>query len=71
MTDTYEKCSCGSRQKSKCVRESGTGSGKMCLKDFKVERQEALAKPNTISVEDAFDYMFDKYQNALEELSGK
>ena len=32
MTDTYEKCSCGSRQKSKCVRESGYNTGKMCLK---------------------------------------
>lgn len=32
MTDTYEKCSCGARQKSKCVKESGMGSGKMCLK---------------------------------------
>lgn len=34
MTDThtYEKCSCGARQKSKCVKESGLGSGKMCLK---------------------------------------
>lgn len=27
-----EMCSCGARQKSKCVKESGLGSGKMCLK---------------------------------------
>lgn len=32
MTDTYEKCSCGARQKSKCVKESDSGYGKMCLK---------------------------------------
>lgn len=32
MTDTYEKCSCGARQKSKCVKENGLGGGKMCLK---------------------------------------
>ncbi len=36
MTDTHEKCSCGSRQKSKCVKEStsinGARYGKMCLK---------------------------------------
>lgn len=32
MTDTYEKCSCGSRQKSKCVKENGLGDGKVCLK---------------------------------------
>lgn len=35
MTDT-EHCSCGSRQKSKCVKEStsinGVRYGKMCLK---------------------------------------
>lgn len=28
-----ERCSCGSRQKSKCVKESGLGSGKMCLRE--------------------------------------
>jgi len=35
MTDTYEKCSCGARQKSKCVKESDSGYGKMCVKEFK------------------------------------
>lgn len=30
-----QKCSCGSRQKSKCVKESGYNSGKMCVKEFK------------------------------------
>lgn len=32
MTDTYEKCSCGARDKSKCSKENGLDSGKMCLK---------------------------------------
>ena len=77
MTDTYEKCSCGDcpkgtpRQKSKCVKESKSGHGKMCLKELKAERQEALTKPNDVSIEDAFDYMFNKYEHVLEELSGK
>lgn len=31
MTD---KCSCGARDKSKCSKENGLESGKMCLKDF-------------------------------------
>lgn len=35
MTETYEKCSCGARQKYKCVKENGMGSGKMCVKEFK------------------------------------
>lgn len=38
MTDTYEKCSCGSRQKSKCVKESDSGFGKMCLRELKAEQ---------------------------------
>lgn len=28
-----EMCSCGSRQKHKCVKESESGYGKMCLKE--------------------------------------
>lgn len=40
MTDTYEKCSCGARQKSKCVKESGMGCGKMCLKELKEEKKD-------------------------------
>lgn len=31
MTDNCERCSCGARYKSKCVEESASGSGKMCL----------------------------------------
>ncbi len=30
-----ERCSCGARQKNKCIRESGTGYGKMCCKQEK------------------------------------
>lgn len=29
---SLEMCSCGSRQKHKCVKESESGYGKMCLK---------------------------------------
>lgn len=28
-----EMCSCGARQKSKCVKENGMNSGKMCLRE--------------------------------------
>lgn len=34
MTDTDERCSCGARYKYKCVKESTSGYGKMCLKDL-------------------------------------
>lgn len=34
MTDTYERCSCGARYKSKCVKESTSGYGKMCIKEL-------------------------------------
>lgn len=37
MTDNYERCSCGARYKSKCVKESGSGYGKMCVKEYKSE----------------------------------
>lgn len=33
MTNTYERCSCGARDRAKCSKESLTGSGKMCLKE--------------------------------------
>lgn len=29
---TSDKCSCGARDKAKCSKENGLGSGKMCLK---------------------------------------
>ena len=40
MTDNYERCSCGARYKSKCVEESVSGSGKMCVRDVKVYNKE-------------------------------
>lgn len=56
MTDTYEKCSCGSRQRSRCVKESGMGCGKMCLKPFDLpsdyvfrERMESVTIEEFIS----------------------
>lgn len=30
---TSDKCSCGARDKAKCSKENGLGSGKMCLKE--------------------------------------
>ena len=30
---TSDKCSCGARDKTKCSKENGLGSGKMCLKE--------------------------------------
>lgn len=38
---------------------------------FKAERQEAIARPNDISLEQAFDYMMGRYSDALKELSEK
>ncbi len=32
-----ERCSCGARQKSKCVKENGFGGGKMCLKEDNIQ----------------------------------
>jgi hypothetical protein len=34
-------------------------------------RKPALANPNNITLEQAFDIMFEKYKDALEELSEK
>lgn len=31
------KCSCGARDKSKCSKESGLESGKMCLKEDNIQ----------------------------------
>lgn len=35
MTDTYERCSCGARDRAKCSKESLSGGGKMCVKELK------------------------------------
>lgn len=42
MTDNYERCSCGARYKSKCVKESVSGSGKMCVKASKSTKIEDI-----------------------------
>jgi hypothetical protein len=52
-----ERCSCGSRQKSKCVRESDSGYGKMCVKELKAERdiqrwsEEFASNQETLPIE--------------------
>jgi hypothetical protein len=38
MTDTYERCSCGARDRAKCSKESLSGGGKMCVKELKAEQ---------------------------------
>ena len=52
MTDTYERCSCGKRDKAKCSKESLSVGGKMCLKplfdipeDYVFKRMETFT-PN-------------------------
>lgn len=60
---TESLCTCGKKPKHKCCEESEHKSGKMCLR--------GEPKPNNLSVEDAFDIMFGRYQYALEELSEK
>lgn len=41
MTDTYERCSCGARDRAKCSKESLSGGGKMCVKELKEESKNA------------------------------
>ena len=68
MTDNYERCSCGARYKSKCVKESVFGSGKMCVRvlldkidsgeawltpDVRTPQQEATTREWTITTLDA------------------
>ena len=50
MTDTYERCSCGARDRAKCSKESLTGLGKMCVKEMKaqsvyIDEQRLLKDP--------------------------
>lgn len=47
MTETYERCSCGARDRAKCSKESLSGCGKMCVKELKsrdemTQEQQAL-----------------------------
>jgi len=34
-----ERCSCGARQRSECIKESTSGYGKMCVKELKEEKK--------------------------------
>lgn len=70
------KCSCGQRDKDKCNKESGLIQGKMCLKDAvqiqaRDKTQVVVAKPNDLSVEEAFNIAFDRYESTLEGLAKK
>lgn len=69
MTDTYEKCSCGSRQKSKCVKESTSGSGKMCFKaedSLYINFRETLNGGFCADI----DYESDAWQKVLSDWGG-
>lgn len=75
------KCSCGQRDKDKCNKENGLieiplNQGKMCLKDAvqipaRGKTQTVIAKPNDLTVEEAFNIVFDRYEDTLEELAKK
>lgn len=70
------KCSCGYRDKDKCNKENGSNNGKMCLKEgvhipARDKTQAAVAKPNDLTVEEAFNIAFDRYESTLEELAKK
>jgi hypothetical protein len=48
----------------------------MCLKEgvqipARDKTQVAVAKPNDLTVEEAFNIVFDRYENTLEELAKK
>ena len=70
------KCSRGQRDKDKCNKENGLIQGKMCLKDAvqipaRDKTQTVIAKPNDLTVEEAFNIAFDRYESVLEELAKK
>lgn len=70
------KCSCGYRDKDKCNKENGLIQGKMCLKEavdilVRDKTQTVIAKPNDLTVEEAFNIAFDRYESTLEELAKK
>ena len=57
------KCSCGQRDKDKCNKE-------MCLKEgvqipARDKTQVVIAKPNDLTVEEAFNIAFDRYGSVL------
>lgn len=47
MTDNYERCSCGARYKSKCVEESVSRQGKMCVKELQETNGLTVLGANT------------------------
>jgi hypothetical protein len=70
------KCSCGQRDRDKCNKENGLNQGKMCLKEevhipSRDKTQVAIAKPNDLTVDEAFKIAFDRYESVLEELAKK
>ena len=70
------KCSCGQRDRDKCNKENGLVQGKMCLKEgvdipARDKTQTAIAKPNDLTAEEAFNIAFDRYEKTLEELAKK
>lgn len=67
------KCSCGYRDKDKCNKENGSNNGKMCLKELPArdKTQASIANPNDLTVEEAFNIAFDRYESTLEEIAKK
>lgn len=64
-----EMCSCGSRQKSKCVKESGLEGGKMCLKagdSLYINFRETLNGGFCADI----DYESDAWQRVLSDWEG-
>lgn len=55
------KCLCGKRQQGKCTEY--VEGGKMCLKE------PVVAQPNDMTLQEAFDSVFLRYEKALEELA--
>jgi len=68
MTDTYERCSCGARDRAKCSKESLSGGGKMCLKT-----EDSLFKNFRETLNGGFcadiDYESDAWQKVVDEWS--
>lgn len=68
MTDTHERCSCGARDRAKCFKENGLGSGKMCLKSedsLFVNFRETLNGGFCADI----DYESDAWQKVVDEWS--
>lgn len=69
MTDTYERCSCGARDRAKCSKESLSGCGKMCLKpedSLFINFRDTLNGGWAVDI----DYESDAWQRVVDEWSG-